>query len=375
MTNRQKILYFVTEDWYFCSHRMALAVAAQQAGYDVSVLTRVDQDGELIRQAGMNLIELDVMRGSINPIYELNTLWNVWKVYRQLQPDIVHHVALKPVLYGSLVAMFFPRLKVVNLMAGLGAIFSSRNWKAFALKPWIKLLFSVLFRQSHSLTIVQNREDYDLLSRHLRVPVARLRLIKGSGVDIQQFYPKPEPIGLVNIALVSRLLWDKGIGEYVAAVRLLKQKGLVFNAYLVGKPDAENMASISTEQLQLWQTEGYVHCLGYVEAVAQFWHKTHIAVLPSYREGLPKSLLEAAACGRPIITTNTSGCKEIVDDGINGILVPVKAVNELADAMEKLILNQDLREKMGAAGRLKLEQEFSDAIILSQTIGLYREIL
>ena len=375
MAPSKKLLFLVTEDWYFCSHRLPLAKAAQQVGYKVSVLTRENRHGDLIRESGMELIPLNMVRGSAAPLQELRSLWQIAQVYRQFKPDIVHHVALKPVLYGSLVAMFFPKLKVVNLMAGFGAVFSSKHWKASVLRPWVKKLFQILFRRKNTLTIVQNTEDFGLLSGHLRIPASKLRLIKGSGVDIQRFYPVQEPTGLVNIALVSRLLWDKGVGEYVAAVKLLKQKGLMFNALLVGQPDMENMASIGAEQLQAWNEVGYVQYHGHVEDIAQFWRQSHVAVLPSYREGLPKSLLEAAASGRPIITTNTSGCKEVVENYKNGFLVPVKSVAELADALERLILNKELREKMGSAGRLKVEQEMSDDIVLTQTLAVYREML
>ncbi|MDD2761366.1 MAG: glycosyltransferase family 4 protein [Methylomonas sp.] len=222
---------------------------------------------------------------------------------------------------------------------------------------------------------MQNQEDYDLMRVRLHVPSNHLILIKGSGVDIDNFYPTSITDGEVRVALVSRMLWDKGIAEFVEAVKLLQRKGLAFKALLVGRPDDENIASLSTNQLQKWQAEGYVDYLGHVNDMAAFWRNTHIAVLPSYREGLPKSLLEAASSGRPIVTTNTSGCKEVVEDGVNGILVPIKAVTELADAIEKLVLDVSLRKKMGLEGRKKVEEQFSDAIVISRTLAVYRELL
>ncbi len=375
MTFRKSILYFVTEDWYFCSHRLVLAKAAQRQGYDVSVLTRVRQHGDSIRKEGIDLIPLEMIRGGINPFSELKSLYQVWSVYRKVKPDLVHHVALKPVIYGGLVALFMPDLKVVNLIAGLGAIFSSRNWRAVALRPFVVGLFYSLFRRTNTLTIVQNQEDYDLLSGRLKLPEYKLKLIKGSGVDIERFRPVPIENSEIKLALVARMLWDKGIAEYVEAAKLLKQKGLAFEALLVGSPDPENIATIPPAQLQQWEAEGYIKYLGHIGDMAAFWRHTHIAVLPSYREGLPKSLLEAAAAGRPIVTTDTSGCKEIVEDGVNGILVPIGAVTELADAMEKLILDESLRKTMGQEGRRKVEEHFSDAIVLSQTLAAYQELL
>lgn len=375
MNNKPKILYFVTEDWYFCSHRLTLAKAAQQAGFDVSVLTRVNQHADLILKEGMQLIPLDVRRGGINLLYELWTLWQISRIYREIKPTIVHHVALKPVLYGSIVALAMPSLKVVNLLAGLGAVFSSDKLKARVLRPLVKALLGRLLRRPNTCSIAQNNEDFAVLLNQLQIPAMALKLIKGSGVDTENFSVLPAPHEPITLALVSRLLWDKGVGEYVAAVKYLKQKGYHFDAILVGKPDPENMASVSSEQLQAWHQDGLIRCLGHIENIAEFWRSAHIAVLPSYREGLPKSLLEAAACGRPIVTTDTSGCKEVVDDGINGFLVPVRDIQALAEAVEKLILDGQLRQKMGAAGRRKVEQEFSDAIVLKQTLEIYQELL
>jgi len=365
------LLYFVTEDWYFCSHRFALAKAAQQQGFNVSVLTSVNQHGDIIRAAGFNLIELNIDRGGINPLRELRTLYQIWRVYQQIKPDIVHHVALKPVLYGGLVALFCPAIHTVNLIAGLGAIFTTNSYKSRLLRPVVILLLRKLFRRANSHMIVQNREDYNLLVNRLLLEPEQVSLIKGSGVDSDRFSPTPEPPGQIRMALVSRLLWDKGVGEYVEAVKLLRQKGLDFTALLVGEPDEKNPATVSAEQYKTWQEEGAVKCLGFVEDIAPVWRDVHIAVLPSYREGLPKSLLEAAACGRAIVTTDTAGCNEVVHNGVNGLLVPVRDVRALADALEKLILNKPIRQAMGVAGRAMIEKEFSDRHIIAQTLRIY----
>ncbi|MGH8499527.1 MAG: glycosyltransferase family 4 protein, partial [Methylococcales bacterium] len=228
------------------------------------------------------------------------------------------------------------------------------------------------FKSSKNRVIVQNTEDRNLLITQLGINENNVVLIKGSGVDTRKFYPKPEPNGKVTMALVSRMLWDKGIGEFVAAIKLLKKRGFDFSAALVGEPDDENLASVSRVQLQGWHDAGLINWLGYREDIAEFWHNAHIAVLPSYREGLPKSLLEAAACGRSIVTTDTSGCKEIVQNGVNGFLVPVGDAAGLADALEKLILNAELRQTMGQAGRKMVEQDFSDEKVIAETLRVYR---
>lgn len=371
-----RLLYFVTEDWYFCSHRLALAKAARQAGFEVFVVTRIRRHGDIIRAAGITAVPLNVVRGGINPFKEIVTLIQVAETYWKLKPDLVHHVALKPVLYGGIVTLFMPGIKVVNLLAGLGAIFSSQHWKSRLLKPVVEQLFRVLFRRSDTFNIVQNKEDYAVLQQRLQVPPASIRLIKGSGVDIEKFHPTAGIDDTVSIALVSRLLWDKGIADYLAAVKLLKQQGLNFNAFLVGKPDPESMSSVTSEQLHIWNEEGDVRCLGHIDDIAEFWQRTHIAVLPSfYGEGVPKCLIEAAACGRPIVTTDSAGCNEIVENGVNGLLIPVRDVNALAHALEKLILDERLRMKMGQAGRQKVEREFSNEVVLNQTIDIYRKLL
>jgi glycosyltransferase involved in cell wall biosynthesis len=289
-----------------------------------------------------------------------------------LQPDIVHHVALKPVLYGGLIVLFFPAMRSVNLIAGLGAIFSSSSFKAKLLRPVVVQWLKRLFRRANTQIIVQNSEDYALLLEQLRLNPATVSLIQGSGVDIERFAPALEPAEPVRIALVARLLWDKGVGEFVEAVKLLKQQGLTFTALLVGDPDPQNLASIPAEQLQTWQQQGLVECTGFVADIPGLWRDTHLAVLPSYREGFPKSLLEASACGRAIVTTDTSGCKELVKDGVNGLLVPVRDAKALASALEKLILDAPLRQKLGAAGRAMVEQQFSNQQVIAQTLRLYQ---
>ncbi|MBU2572086.1 MAG: glycosyltransferase family 4 protein [Gammaproteobacteria bacterium] len=375
MKHHPRLLYFVTEDWYFCSHRLNLALAAQCQGFEIHVLTRVSRHGDIILSKGFNLIPLDIERGSTQPVRELKTIFQVWRHYVRIKPDIVHHIALKPAIYGGFVSLFIPKLKTVSLIAGLGSIFSSNSLKARLLKPFVKWVLRFLFNSNMNRIVVQNTEDRGFLIDQLKVNAENVVLIKGSGVDIKLFQPTPEPDGQVIVALVSRLLWNKGIGEYVEAIRILKQRGLIFNAVLVGEPDDENIASVDRSQLEAWQQLGLIEWLVFQENVAAFWQTAHIAVLPSYREGLPKSLLEAAACGRPIVTTDTSGCKEVVQNGLNGFLVKVGDSVELADALEKLILNADLRQKMGRAGRKLVEQEFSDQKIIAKTLAVYQELI
>jgi len=372
---RLKLLFLVTEDWYFCSHRLHLAVAAKMAGYDVSVATRVSKHKTIIEEAGIQLFPLQMSRSSMRLGKEICTLKELIRVYRQVRPDIVHHVALKPVLYGSIVARFTRVPHVVNALAGLGFVFSSNKAMAKILRPWLRISFRVLLNSKGSRIIVQNSDDQYMLVASQTVSPKRITMIRSSGVDIHHFTPLPEPKnGPIVFTLVGRMLRDKGIFEFVEAARILHHHGAKFRAVLVGKPDAENPAAIPEAQLHAWQNSGCVEWWGHRDDILQVWKQSHVAVLPSYREGLPKSLLEAAACARPIIATDVPGCREIVQQGKNGLLVPACNAAELADAMCKLLHDVDLRKRMGQAGSSMVKRHFSEQCVADQTLRLYREL-
>jgi len=371
----KKLLFLITEDWYFCSHRLPLACAAKAKGFDVAVATRVSQHGPTILEHGIRLLPIRLRRRGNHLWEEFLSFLEIWRIYRTERPDIVHHVALKPLLYGSLAAALTPEIKVVNAIAGLGFVFSSRQWRARVMRPVIKLAFRLLLGRANSRVIVQNVDDRDLLIHSLNISARRVALIRGSGVNIDEYHVTPEPPGDVIVALVSRMLWDKGVGEFVAAVEQLKAEGLQFRAWLVGDTDPDNPAAIDPQQLQTWQREGQVEWLGHRQDIAQLWAQAHIAVLPSYREGLPKSLLEAASCGRPIITADVPGCREIVADGVNGLLVPARSVNKLAQAMKTLISDPALRQDLGQRGRDRVLREFSEQRVIEETLAVYDALL
>lgn len=373
---RKKLLFFVTEDWYFCSHRLPIARAAKVSGYDVVVVTRVGSHGEAIIAEGFKLIPLGMSRRSKNPFRELLALFEVIGIYWREKPDLVHHVALKPVLYGSVAARLTGCNKIINAVAGLGFVFSSNTLLARILRPAISFLFKLLFKNPNGFVIVQNPDDQKLLVSELSVEKERVVLIQGSGVDIDKFHVTNEPEGVVTVALVSRMLWDKGVGEFMAAAELLRKKGISFRSLLVGQPDNENPGSISEAQLVAWSKQEAVDWVGYVSDIPRVWSESHIAVLPSYYgEGVPKCLIEAAACSRAIVTTDMPGCREIVRDNENGLLVPARDAKSLAEALEKLIIDDRLRKKMGARGRQLVENEFSEEIVVKQTLALYDELM
>ncbi|ODU99663.1 MAG: glycosyl transferase family 1 [Thiobacillus sp. SCN 63-57] len=371
LNRKLKLLYLVTEDWYFVSHRLPLAVAAQAAGFDVAVATREGRQADVIRSAGIRLIPFSQSRRSGNPLREVTALW---RLYRREQPDLVHHVALKPVMFGTL-AVWLARVPAqVNAVAGLGWLFTTSSGIVRLVRPVLRWMLARLLNRPYCLTIVQNPEDRSLLERS-GVPAASLRLIRGAGVNVQVFHPVRPPPEPVCIVLVSRMLWDKGVGEFVEAARRLTGAGVNARFVLVGNPDPANPASVPESSLRSWHGQNGVEWWGRREDMPAILQAAHIACLPSaYGEGLPKSLLEAAACGLPIVTTDAPGCREVVRDGVNGLLVPVRDVTALAAALGKLIGDPLLRRRMGEQSRLRAESEFAQEAIIAQTLAVYREV-
>lgn len=369
------LLFLVTEDWYFCSHRLPLAVAAKQAGFEVSVATRVTDHGQTIEAAGLRLIPLRLSRRSTHPLREARLIADLVRLYRRERPDIVHQVAMKPVIYGSLAAHLSGTPAVVNALAGLGFLFTSDKASARLLRPLAEAAFRRLLNRPNCRTILQNPDDMGLLTRDQVLEPDRIRLIRGSGVDLAKFAPAPEPASPPLVVLPARMLWDKGVGEFVAAARQLRAEGSEARFILAGHSDGENPSAIPETQLRAWEGEGCIEWWGHREDMAQVFRDCHIVCLPSYREGLPKALLEAAASGRPIVATDVPGCREVVRQGDNGLLVPRGDASALAAALRKLIGDAALRRSYGARGRIMAEAEFSLDAVIGQTLNLYREML
>jgi glycosyltransferase involved in cell wall biosynthesis len=370
-TPERKLLFLVTEDWYFVSHRLALAVAAREAGYAVSVATRVRRHGEAIRAAGLRLIPFENSRSGLNPFGELWTLLRVIALSLRERPDVAHHVAMKPVLYGSLAARIAGTPRVVNALAGMGWLFSSGHGLARALKPLVRCALRLALRSG--TVLVQNPDDAACLAG-MGVPAERIRRIAGSGVDLRRFSPQPEPGGTPMVLLSARLLWNKGVGEFVDAARLLRQRHIAARFVLAGEPDLANPSAVPRERINAWVSEGVVEYPGWVEDMPRLIAASAVVCLPSYYgEGIPKALTEAAACGRAIVTTDTPGCREAVHAGDNGLLVPPRDVPALADALARLLSDPALRREMGARGRARAEREFGADDVISQTLALYGE--
>jgi glycosyltransferase involved in cell wall biosynthesis len=367
---KKRLLFVVTEDWYFVSHRLSLAIDAKNAGFEVFVAAREANHGDLIRRSGIKLIPFELSRRSGNPVSELVRLV---KLFQNEKPDIVHLVAMKPVIYGGIAARVTLVPQVVVAIAGLGWLFTSKGLFQGPIRAVLRRVMAWLLSSANFKTIVQNPDDRAVLEK-AGVPAKKLEMIKGSGVDVNHFAPNEKAPGPpVTVMLVARMLRDKGVIEFVEAAEVLKKRFDKARFILVGDPDPANPSAIPESILRSWSGKNGVEWWGRRDDISQVLHQAHIACLPSYREGLPKSLIEAAATGLPIVTTDVPGCREVVCDGANGFLVPPKDSHALAEAMAKLIENPDLRLKMGNLSRERALKEFSTRIVNQKILSIYQE--
>jgi glycosyltransferase involved in cell wall biosynthesis len=372
---KPKLMYVISEDWFFYSHFFERALAASDAGYDVVVLTRERAHGQKIRAAGIRLVPVNFSRRSINPVNEFLSLLRIYLAYRRERPEVLHHVATKAVFYGSLAALFFRRkLAIVNAPVGMGYVFASHQWLARLLRPCFRLGYQLLLNPRRSRVIFENADDAAYFVKNGVVRAADTAVIRGAGIDVRKFQPVNSPAGSPVVALVGRMLRDKGVCEFVEAAHRLHDAGVAARFVLVGYPDPENPSSIPLEQLRSWHGQKGVEWWGWEEDMIWTWHQVHIACLPSYREGLPKALLEAAACGLPIVTTDAVGCREVVRNGGNGLLVPIGDAQALADALRTLIFDADLRRRMGEESRARAEREFCSERVIRETLAVYRSL-
>ncbi|MGB8840109.1 MAG: glycosyltransferase family 4 protein [Aliidongia sp.] len=368
----KSLLFVVTEDWYFWSHRLALARAARGAGWRVIVATRVQAHGPRIEAEGFRLVALPWRRGGGSVLAELQTICRLYWLMRRERPELVHLIALKCIVYGGISARLARVAARVSTVAGLGFVFTSKSRKARLLRPILRQALRLAMAGPGSLVTVQNPDDGRLLAEGI-VDQAQMSLIRGSGVDVELFSPAPEPGGVPVIAMACRLVRDKGVATVIEAARRLKAAGIAVRVRLAGAIDPENRDAHSLEELQGWVAEGLVEWNGPVEDVPALWQSSHIAVYPSvYGEGIPKTLLEAAACGKPIVTTDMPGCRETVEHSINGFLVPPGDADAVAAALRRLIEDPALRSGMAEASRAKALAEFADTRIVAETLAVYR---
>lgn len=376
-TPSRRLLFLVTEDWYFWGHRLALARAARDAGYAVTVATRVDAFGDHIHGEGFTLVPLAWKRRSLNPFRLVAETLRIIRLYRLLSPDIVHHVSLKPILLGTCAAFFAPRTVVLNAMTGRGYAFTSRSWRARLLAAAVSLLLRVLLRRANTIVLLENEDDRQFVQNAIGLPAQRTAVNPGSGVDMRRFAVLPMPSeGPVAVGCAARMLGIKGIADVVAASRLLRARGIAHRLVLAGGIDAESPDAIPEQTLRQWVQQDGIEWLGQVSDVRALWRQCHIAVLASLGgEGVPLSLVEAAACGRPLVATDVAGSRDIARDGVNALVAPPASPETLADALERLIADPDLRRRFATESRRIAETTFSQDHVLAGTLALYDKLL
>jgi len=363
-----KIILFANTDWYLYNFRLSLAKELRAHGHEVILLSAPGPFEPLLQQSGFRWVPFPLSRQGINPFYELRTLWRLTRLYHQLAPDIVHHFTIKPVLYGSTAAHILRIPGIINSITGLGHLFIDPEPITRLLRRLASWLYRINLRGTE--VIFENPEDRKIFIEWGFIKPRQGHLILGTGVDVERFRPTAKENNPPIVLFSSRILVTKGILEYVEAIRILKAKGINARFALAGKPDPGNPASIPDEQIEAWKQSDLVEWWGWQSDMPAALAQTDIFCLPSYREGVPNALLEATACGLPIVTTDTPGCRDVVTNGVNGLLVPVKNAQAIADALETLILDPESRRRMGSAGR-EIAVNFSNIKINRETLAVY----
>jgi len=369
----KKIVYLVTEDWAFRRHRLPMARAARDAGFEVIVATRVSDDVSDLEAEGFRFAPLSWRRRSLNPLSALRSVWEITRIYRRERPDLVHHVAVKPILLGGIAAWFAGVPAIINAFTGLGTLFiGSGGVIVRAVGIAARSILRFILMRSNTTNLFENADDLELLIQLGVTPVDRSLVIRGSGVDTDHFPFEPEPPEPpVTVAFAGRLIGDKGIRELVEAFRELRSRGLAVRLVIAGAPDLENPTSVTQAELDAWGRLDGVVLTGPVSDVRPIWRDAHIAVLLSRREGVPVSLMEAAATGRAIVATDVPGCREVVMDKRNGFLVPLGDHSATVSALERLIRDTDTRRRFGVESWRLVETELSATVVAAAVRELY----
>jgi len=371
----KKILFVVNAPEFFLSHRLPIALAAREAGYEVHVATADGDAVREIRRLGLVHHAVAIARSGQNPLAELGSIIGLYRLFRELRPDVVHLITIKPVLYGGIAARLAGVSAMVAAVSGLGTVFVAQSVAAKVRRVLVSGLYRLAFSQRRLAVIFQNPDDRDGLLAIGALKKEQVRMIRGSGVNLANYSFVPEPESAPVVVMAARLLRDKGVYEFVEAARLLKSRGVEVVMRLIGAPDPGNPTSVAQAELDGWAAEGVVELAGYRSDIARQYAAANIVCLPSYREGLPKGLVEAAACGRAVVTTDVPGCRDAIEPDVTGVLVPVKSAPSLADALQALIEEPERRMRMGKAGRELAERAFSIDRIVEQHLAIYKELL
>ena len=371
----KNILFIVSEDWYFVSHRLHIAVKAIEKGFTVTLLTRVSKHKNLIESLGIQVLDWSFTRGGGNIFGSVKSIVYIMRAIKHSNSNIIYAVAIKPIIFSSLAARLSGVKNKIFTLGGVGFIFSSNRVLARMIRPVLIKVLRQALKGHKTRLILQNKDDREMFLGYKIIENERIILIRGSGVDTDKFFPRKLRKNLTTVILPARMLWDKGVREFVSCAQQLKEDGVTARFCLVGVVDTQNPESVSVAQLKKWTDQKVVEWWGDQNNMPEIYSRSTIVCFPSYREGLPKSLLEAASSGLPIVAYNVPGCREIVIDGVNGFLIPFKDDNSLRDAILKLIKDQDLCDSMGFLGREIVLKNFSEKIISEQTLSVWLEVL
>ncbi len=377
-----KILLFANTDWYLYNFRRSLAAALRDAGHEVVLVSPPGPYGEKLLALGFRWLAAPMSRRSLNPLRELALVWWLRGLLIRERVDLVHGFTIKCAVYGALAARLAGVPARVSAVAGMGYVFTSTDLKARLLRPVVRSLMRVALDGPDARLILQNPDDVALFKRAGLVRDERVRLIPGSGVDCRRFVPRAtdsagtaDTVSRLRVLLPARLLWDKGLAEYVEAAMLLRDERRDIEFLLAGDPDPGNPAAVPEATIRSWVAQAQIQWLGHVDDMPALYQSVHVVVLPSYREGLPKGLIEAAACGLALVTTDVPGCREVVTHDEDGLLVPVRDSDALARAIARLQEDPVLRARLGEAARAKALVAFDERVVIERTISVYREIV
>lgn len=371
-----KLVLFANTDWYLWNFRRSLAVALRDAGHEVLLISPDGPYGARLAGLGLRWQPVPMDRRSLNPVREAMLLWHLLRLFRRERPALVHGFTIKCAVYGSLAARLAGVPARVNAVAGMGYVFTSGDAKARLLRPVVRALLRLALGGRGARLILQNPDDVALFEQARLVDPASIRLIEGSGVDTTRFSPAGHAhAGRVRVLLPARLLWDKGLAEYAQAARLLRERAVPVDLLLAGEPDPGNPAAVPQAEVMRWVDEGLLAWLGHVDDMPALLRSVEIVALPSYREGLPKGLIEAAASGCALIATDVPGCRQVVEHEVDGLRVPVRDGPALADAIQRLVTDAPLRARLAAAAREKAIARFDERSVVARTLQVYEELL
>ena len=377
MKKNKKISIIINDLSFFYSHRLPIAEELIKKGFEVcigyGVLGRTDK--YFLERKDLKFVSIPMKRGGVNPIKEIQTIINIWKFIKKEKPDLIHLVTIKPYLYGGIVSYLANVPAVISAVSGLGTLFINSDFKSRLLRFLLYPIFKLAFKHNNQKVILQNEDDKKKLVNWGVLNPTKVKLLRGSGVKIKNFTKLEESKDIITVCFLGRLLRDKGVYEFISAARLIKNKGVKARFWLAGDEDIDNPSGLNKKDLKDIKKEGIVEVLGYQKDIPQLYASAHIICLPSYREGLPKSLIEAAAASRAIVTTDVSGCRDAIIPNKTGLLVPLKNYEKLADALQCLIENPKKREAMGKEGRKFAEKEFPIEKIVEGHLEIYQELL